>query len=57
MLTCPPNEMIATIHDRMPVVLHPEHYTRWLSDLEPDPHNLLKPFPSVQLRCGRSRRR
>lgn len=36
-LTCPPNEMIATIHDRMPLVLHPEDYTRWLSDLEPDP--------------------
>ncbi len=45
-LTCPPNEMIATIHDRMPVILHPEDYTRWLSDLEPDPHDLLKPFPS-----------
>ena len=38
--------MIATIHDRMPVILHPEDYTRWLSDLEPDPHDLLKPFPS-----------
>jgi putative SOS response-associated peptidase YedK len=45
-LTCPPNEMIATIHDRMPVILHPEDYPRWLSDLEPDPHDLLKPFPS-----------
>ena len=37
-LTCPPNDMISTIHDRMPVILHPEDYTRWLSDLEPDPH-------------------
>ena len=45
-LTCPPNEMIATIHDRMPLILHPEDYTRWLSDLEPDPHDLLKPFPA-----------
>ena len=38
--------MIGTIHDRMPVILHPEDYTRWLSDLEPDPYDLLKPFPS-----------
>ena len=45
-LTCAPNDMIATIHDRMPVILHPEDYKRWLSDLEPDPHDLLKPFPS-----------
>ena len=42
MLTCPPNEMIATIHDRMPVVLHPEHYTRWLSGCEPFPCPILR---------------
>ena len=45
-LTCEPNEMLATIHDRMPVILHPEDYTRWLSDLEPDPRDLLTPFPA-----------
>jgi putative SOS response-associated peptidase YedK len=44
-ITCPPNEMMATIHDRMPVLLHPEDYKRWLSD-EPDPADLLKPFPA-----------
>jgi putative SOS response-associated peptidase YedK len=43
---CPPNEMIGTIHDRMPVILQPKDYTRWLSDQEPDPHDLLKLFPS-----------
>lgn len=45
-LTCVPNEMMATIHNRMPVILHPADYTRWLSDIEEDPHDLLKPFPS-----------
>jgi putative SOS response-associated peptidase YedK len=44
-ITCPANEMMAAIHDRMPVVLHPEDYHRWLS-AEPDPHELMKPFPS-----------
>ena len=45
-LTCPANELIATIHDRMPVILPPDAYDRWLSPLEPDPHDLLTPYPS-----------
>ncbi len=44
-ITCPPNEMMATIHDRMPVILHRDDYNRWLS-AEPDPNDLLKPFPA-----------
>lgn len=44
-ITCAPNSMMATIHDRMPVVLHREDYERWLS-AEPDPHDLMKPFPA-----------
>lgn len=44
-VTCPPNEMMATIHDRMPVVLHQEDYERWLST-EPDSFDLMKPFPA-----------
>ncbi|KGE01014.1 SOS response-associated peptidase [Rhizobium sp. YS-1r] len=44
-LTCAANEMMETIHDRMPVILHPADYERWLSE-EPDPADLLKPFPS-----------
>jgi len=42
-VTCPPNGMMATIHDRMPVVLRPEDYGRWLS-ADPDPRDLMKPF-------------
>lgn len=44
-LTCPPNEMMAKIHDRMPVILARADYERWLGS-EPDPADLLKPFPS-----------
>ncbi|OHV80359.1 SOS response-associated peptidase [Ensifer sp. LCM 4579] len=43
-ITCPANDMVAAIHDRMPVVLHKEDYERWLS-VEPDPYELMKPFP------------
>jgi putative SOS response-associated peptidase YedK len=44
-VTCPANEMMADIHHRMPVILNPEDYDRWLSS-EPDPHDLMRPFPS-----------
>jgi putative SOS response-associated peptidase YedK len=44
-LTTPANELIGTIHDRMPAVLAPRDYDRWLGT-EPDPRDLLKPFPS-----------
>jgi len=43
-VTCPPNELMATIHDRMPVILAPADYARWIGpELDPD---LTKPFPS-----------
>jgi putative SOS response-associated peptidase YedK len=45
-ITCEPNEMMATIHDRMPVILHRNDYARWLST-EPDPADLMKPFPAA----------
>ncbi|MFC0804797.1 SOS response-associated peptidase [Ensifer sp. P24N7] len=44
-ITCPPNDMMAAIHDRMPVILHPEDYERWLSP-EAEPYDLMKPFPA-----------
>lgn len=44
-VTCEPNEMMAEIHDRMPVVLHEDDYRRWISDAE-NPADLMKPFPA-----------
>jgi putative SOS response-associated peptidase YedK len=43
--TCEPNGLMATIHDRMPVILAPSDYIRWLEP-ESDPRDLLRPFPS-----------
>jgi putative SOS response-associated peptidase YedK len=43
-ITTNPNELVSEIHDRMPVILRPEDYDRWLS-AEPDPRELLQPFP------------
>jgi putative SOS response-associated peptidase YedK len=45
-ITTAANAMIAAIHDRMPVIIPPEAYDRWLSPAEPDPRDLLVPFPS-----------
>jgi putative SOS response-associated peptidase YedK len=41
----PSNELIAQIHDRMPLILPKNAYERWLGE-EPDPRDLLMPFPA-----------
>ncbi|TPE46573.1 SOS response-associated peptidase [Amaricoccus solimangrovi] len=48
-LTCPANALMAEIHHRMPVILAPADYDRWLSDA-PDPRDLLRPYPSEAMR-------
>ena len=44
-ITTNANALVGTIHDRMPLILSPQDYDRWLSD-EPDPRELLRPFPA-----------
>ncbi len=48
-ITTAANELIAQIHDRMPLILAPGDYTRWLGD-EPDPRDLLRPFAAAPMR-------
>jgi putative SOS response-associated peptidase YedK len=48
-ITTDANELVAEIHDRMPMILGPADYTRWLSD-EPDPGDLMRPFPAEPMR-------
>jgi putative SOS response-associated peptidase YedK len=48
-ITTQPNELMAQIHNRMPVILLPETYEQWLDPAErmPDQLNdLLKPYPA-----------
>jgi putative SOS response-associated peptidase YedK len=47
-ITVPANELVGTIHDRMPAILHREDYDRWLGP-ERDPRDALRPFPSELL--------
>jgi putative SOS response-associated peptidase YedK len=45
-ITTTANDLVAQIHDRMPVIIPPESYDRWLASIEPDPRDLLVPYPS-----------
>jgi putative SOS response-associated peptidase YedK len=47
-ITCPANDLVAPLHDRMPVILAPEAYARWL-DPNIDARDVLKPCPSAWL--------
>ena len=44
-ITVPSNQLVSKIHDRMPAILEPKCYDRWLG-LEPDPHDLLVSYSS-----------
>lgn len=48
-ITTQPNELMASLHDRMPVILHPRDYTKWLDPSPQTPESLLpllKPYPA-----------
>lgn len=45
-VTTEANLAVAGLSATMPVILAPQHYTRWLDTSDRDPHALLKPCPS-----------
>ncbi len=48
-VTTTPNEVCAPVHDRMPVIVDPANYGKWLGEEPADPVRLLqmlKPFPA-----------
>ena len=51
-ITTSANELVAPIHDRMPVILAPEAYPAWLSPGElpaPEALGLLQPYPPAKM--------
>jgi putative SOS response-associated peptidase YedK len=54
-ITTMANELVSAIHDRMPVILHPDDYDRWLSNIEPHPRDLLVPYPPEPMTMWRFR--
>ena len=56
-ITTQPDELVAPIHNRMPVILLPEDEDHWLDPDMTEPEeivNLLKPYPSELLEARRS---
>jgi putative SOS response-associated peptidase YedK len=53
-ITTKPNQLMASIHDRMPVILKPEDEKIWLNPSIRDPHvlkSLLKPYDSERMKA------
>jgi putative SOS response-associated peptidase YedK len=51
-ITTTPNELMESIHNRMPVILPPEAYTLWLDPAEKKPEEispLLRPYPAADM--------
>jgi putative SOS response-associated peptidase YedK len=53
-LTTAPNELVAPIHDRMPVIVAPADFDRWLDPTLPGEGvaDLLRPYPAEQMRAN-----
>ncbi len=47
-LTTTPNDVMAGLHTRMPVIIAPENYLRWM-DIEEDPRDLFEPFSAADM--------
>ncbi|MEZ5953267.1 MAG: SOS response-associated peptidase [Hyphomonas sp.] len=45
-LTTKPNDLMAGLHTRMPVILDPKDYDRWLMAPSKQVHDLFEPFPT-----------
>jgi putative SOS response-associated peptidase YedK len=65
-ITCPPNKVAGMLHDRMPVVLPPDSWGRWLAEepstpdelkalLVPCPDEALKIWPVDRAKIGQVR--
>jgi putative SOS response-associated peptidase YedK len=51
-ITTEPNELMATLHNRMPVILHSNTYTQWINPTPQSPdrlQNLLVPYPTEEM--------
>jgi putative SOS response-associated peptidase YedK len=51
--TCPPNELIDPLHDRMPVILAEDDWPAWLGEASATPAELkalLRPYPSEKMK-------
>lgn len=52
-ITTDPNDVLEPLHDRMPVIIEPKDYDRWLepADANALPLDLLLPFPAERMKA------
>ena len=51
-ITGPPNSLAAELHDRMPVILEPDHWDAWLTSKDMgEVQAMLQPFPAQLMRA------
>jgi putative SOS response-associated peptidase YedK len=52
-ITTDPNELAVTVHNRMPVIIEPKYFTRWLTPAEEEqlPIDLLRPFDAEAMKA------
>lgn len=52
-VTTDPNEVVEPLHNRMPVILEPRDYSRWLEPGDParPPTDLLRPYPAEKMKA------
>src|SRR6266498_2244384 len=48
-VTTDANALLAPVHDRMPLIIAPEQYARWLDPHEDDVRDLVVPFPAERM--------
>ena len=54
-ITTTANAMVAAIHDRMPVIVHPDHWLWWIDERRDGEavKSLLRPYPAEDMDCYR----
>jgi putative SOS response-associated peptidase YedK len=55
-ITTAPNEMMAPIHNRMPMILEEANWPKWLGEadvVQEELKSMLKPFPAERMRVNR----
>jgi putative SOS response-associated peptidase YedK len=50
-VTTAANELMAPIHERMPLIIAPADYAAWLDAGNADPARLLAPFPAERMQA------
>lgn len=48
-ITTEANTLLRALHDRMPLIIAPENYSRWLDPKTPSADDLLVPYPSAAM--------